>query len=209
MTTITTPAVWYPAAALPTLIATVGAVFIVNRVTDYLQSCKLKRQQKDQSGSHRGINWNVPWSWLVKTINTRFVGRSASNTATIDKAQSSSPGPPSQKQPEYSIRTFDEPPQGQQQPILVISNEESPGHQPLHPSTRILDEHFLRQKQPYTGVPDRPLKSTIGSYGMYPRHIGRPGSPEIDYRMEEKNQISGKVYGYRVKGVARVDSDSD
>ncbi|KAL7790670.1 hypothetical protein V8C43DRAFT_306447 [Trichoderma afarasin] len=38
MTTITTPAVWYIPVALPTLIVTVGAVFIIDRTTDYLQS---------------------------------------------------------------------------------------------------------------------------------------------------------------------------
>ncbi|KAL7953704.1 hypothetical protein V8C34DRAFT_317923 [Trichoderma compactum] len=176
MTTIATPAVWYIAVALPTLIATVGAVFIINRATDYLQSRKLKSQQKDQSVNPRGINLKAPWSWLVKKItNTKFVGSIASHTASLDKVPSSSPGPPGQNRPKHSvqiidghcpirivdsqspdpqqsepsIRAFDGHSPGQQQPESPtgIFNEQSPGQQQLELSTNVLNEPSPSQQQ--------------------------------------------------------------
>ncbi|KAM6478611.1 hypothetical protein HDV62DRAFT_183862 [Trichoderma sp. SZMC 28011] len=140
MTTITTPAVWYIAVALPTLIATVGAVFIINRATDYLQSRKLKKQQKDLPGSHRVINWSVPRSWLAKITNASFGGSTASNTVSPDTALSSTLGPPSQERHEHFVRVFD---------------GHSPSQQRPEASTRIIDRQFSGQQQLSTGVLDR------------------------------------------------------
>lgn len=176
MTTITTPAIWYIAVALPTLIATVGAVYIINRATDYLQSRKLQRQQKDQSGSYSGMNWNAPRSWLAKITNTSFGESTAGNTASLDKTLSSSPGPLSQKRPEHSIQIFEGHSPGQRQPdasTYILDRQSPDQQQPKTPtgavnrqsldqqqsetSARILDGHPQDQQQPKssTDVLDR------------------------------------------------------
>ncbi|KAL6693022.1 hypothetical protein J3F84DRAFT_82650 [Trichoderma pleuroticola] len=153
MTTITTPAVWYIAVALPTLMATVGAVFIINRVTDYLQSRRLEKQQKNQLRSH-GVNGNAPRSRLAKNTDTRLSEHTTSNTASLDKALSTSPEPPSQKQLETSTVVLNRQPPGQQQPksSTGISDENSPGQQQPEPSMGILDRQSPDQQQSETST---------------------------------------------------------
>ncbi|KAL6814894.1 hypothetical protein J3E69DRAFT_375359, partial [Trichoderma sp. SZMC 28015] len=102
------------------LIATVGAVFLLNYATDYLQSRKQKRQQKDQSNSHREINRNVPQSWMAKIINTSFGGSTESNMVSLDRPLGVSPEPPSQKQLEASTGVLKRQSLDEQQPKASI-----------------------------------------------------------------------------------------
>lgn len=178
MTTITTPAVWYIAVALPTLIATVGAVFIINRATEYLQSRKLKGQQKDQSSSHKGIYWNTLRSWLAKITNDSFGGSTVSNTVPLDKALNSSLGPPCQERPGHSVQVIEGYSPSQQQLNLPagVVNRQSLDQQQSEPSARILDVHPKDQQQP---------KSSTGGLDRQ-----SPGQQQLEPTTDVPNELS-------------------
>lgn len=186
MTTITTPAVWYIAVALPFLIATVGAVFIINRATVYLQSRKIKRQQNDQSGRYSGISWNAPWSWLAKITYTSFGGSIAGNTVSLDKALSSSLGSPSHEQPESSTGVLD---------------NQSPSQKPPEASTRIFNKRVWTIIHFGKGNTRREIP------GQHSSENENSCVPRVcEENTATDTSTSTGAYAYRVTGVAMVDS---